>query len=168
MTALLCIGTLSACRRNAAETATPVSSNESVSLLVKEFSSKPNFEVIEVGKLGFSIVKALVRKSNDEDAMQLLDAIDKVTRVTVTEYDSCEEDVKQEFVSRLNGMLDEDMLLFEARGSGEKLQVYGQASEDGASVSDLLINIPSSGTLVSIKGIIPMDKVSEIAEKSMR
>lgn len=163
----LCVATLPACGRKAAE-AEPVSTGDNVSALVREFSSKPDFEVVEFGRLGVSIVKALIRESKDEDAAMLIDAIDKVKRVIITNYDECDEVVKKEFVSRLKGLLDEEALLFEARESGNKLQVYGQSSEDGSSIKDLLINIPGQGTLVTIKGIIPMDKVSEIAGKAMR
>ena len=166
LTTLLCVGTLPACGRKSSETA-PVSTYGDVSKLVREFSSEPDFEVIDVGRLGFSIVKAIVREIKDEDAARLIDAVDKVSSVSITRYEGCPDDVKEEFLSRLNAILDDDDLLLEARRSGRRLQVYGQPSEDGSSVQDLLINIPGEDILVNIKGLIPMDKVSEIAGKTM-
>lgn len=167
LAALISVGTMSGCVRKPAEEPAP-SDVKTVSRLVSDYSSTPGFEVVNVGGLGLSIVKALVRRSGDEEALQVLDAIKKVTRVTVTTYEDCEKSVREEFAGKLGELLDNETLLFEAKDSGDKVQIFGQTSEDGDSVSDIVVNVPEDGTLICIEGLIPMDKIAEILENNVR
>ena len=139
-----------------------VDNGRRIALLVNEYSSREDFEVLNVGRLGLGLVKAAIRHSGDEDAMDLLRAMKDIRRIVITDYGDCESDVKAEFAARLGKLLDKDYLLIEAKDSGEMLQFFGVPSEDGASVTDLILNAPDDGTLICIQGTIPMDKVAEI------
>ena len=57
-----------------------------VNLLVKEYSMNPDFEVVDVGRLGLSLVKTMIRANSlDEETRQLLSAVRNVKRVTIVE-----------------------------------------------------------------------------------
>ena len=136
-----------------------------VVLLVREYSSMPNFEVVNLGRLGLGLVKATMRTSMDADDLALLDAIKDVKRVIITNYEDCTPGLKAEFTQRLNKLLDKDQLLVEAKDSGETVSIYGVPSDNGDKVTDLIINVPGDGALICIQGSIPMAKVAEIIEE---
>ena len=139
-----------------------------VALLVREYSYMPNFEVVNLGRLGLGLVKATIRNSMDTKDMALLDAIKDVKRVVIANYEDCTPGLKAEFLQRLNDLLDKDQLLVEAKDSGETVSIYGVPSDDGEKVTDLIINVPSDGALICIQGTIPMAKVAEILEEQTK
>ena len=132
-----------------------------IALLVNEYSYMDNFEVVSVGRLGLGLVKVAIRKSGDEDAMALLNAMKDIKRIIVTNYESCDKTIKDEFTSRLKTLLDKDQLLIEAKDSGDLVQIFGVPSDDGSKVTDLIINAPDEGALICVQGSIPMEKVVE-------
>lgn len=133
-----------------------------IALLVNEYSYMENFEVVSLGRLGLGLVKVAIRKSGDEDAMDLLRAMKDIKRITIADYKDCDKAVKDEFASRLAQLLDMDQLLIEAKDSGELMQIFGVPSDDGSRITDLIMNVPDDGALICIQGSIPMDKVVEI------
>lgn len=136
-----------------------------IALLVNEYSYMENFEVVSLGRLGLGLVKVAIRKSGDEDAMALLNAMKDIRRVIVTNYESCDRAVKAEFASRLEKLLDKDQLLIEAKDSGELVQIFGVPSDDGSKITDMIINVPNDGALICVQGSIPMEKVVEIVNQ---
>ena len=140
-----------------------------VNLLVKEYSMNPDFEVVDVGRLGLSLVRTMIRANSlDEETRQLLSAVRNVKRVTVVDYEDCSPAVKARFTQRLSKVLDKGSLLLQAKDSGEVVEIYGDVSPDADVVTDLIINASSSGALICIKGTVPMDKVARIIESQAR
>ena len=136
-----------------------------IALLVSEYSSVENFDVVTLGRLGLGLVKVAIRKSGDEDAMALIHAMKDIKRITITNYEDCDRSVKVEFSSRLAKLLDKDQLLIEAKDSGELLQIFGVPSDDGSKITDLIISAPDEGALICVQGSIPMEKVIEIVNQ---
>ena len=136
-----------------------------ITSLVREYSSMPNFEVVNLGRLGIGLVKATMRANMDKDEMALLDAIRDIKRIVIADYGSCSPGLKTEFSQKLERLLDKDQLLVEAKDSGETVSIYGVPSDDGDKVTDLIINVPEDGALICIQGTIPMSKVAEILEE---
>jgi hypothetical protein len=135
-----------------------------VNILVKEYSVEPDFQVLSFGRLGLSFVKALIKADMDKDTRALLAAVRNVKRITIASYEDCDSSVKDRFASRLSRILDKDTLLLQAKDSGETVEIYGDTNSSEDAVTDLIINAPSSGALICIKGSIPMSEVARILE----
>lgn len=140
-------------------------SNSRISGLVSEYSLRSDFEVIRLGRLGLGLVKSILRSNMDEEDMEVLDLIKDVRKVVVANYGDCEESVRSEFTSRLSQLLDKDCLLLEAKDSGEKVQIYGEASESGDKITNLIINAPESGALICIYGSISTETLSRAIQE---
>lgn len=139
-----------------------------VDLLVKEYSLMPDVHVISLGRLGLSAVKRIIAHDADSDTKELLSMIRKVKKVTVVDYSEISPEVRKGFTNRLGKALKKNELLLQAKDSGETLEIYGSASEDGEQVTDIVISAPGSGALICIKGSIPMSDVARIVESKTR
>lgn len=135
-----------------------------VNILVREYSTEPDFQVLSFGRLGLSFVKALIKADMDNDTRALLAAVRNVKRITIASYEDCDSSVKERFAARLSRILNKDTLLLQAKDSGETVEIYGDTSSSEDAVTDLIINAPSSGALICIKGSIPMNEVARILE----
>jgi hypothetical protein len=82
---------------------------------MKEYSGHTDFQMINLGRLGLSVVKAAMRRSSDKDAKELLSLMRDVNQVSIASYDDCEASVKRDFESRLSKVLKKDFLLVEAK-----------------------------------------------------
>ena len=131
-----------------------------ITLLMKEYSGTPDFQFINLGRLGLSFVKELIRHSDDKDAIELLTLMRKVNQISIASFGDCDQDVRDRFAARLSQVLDKEFLLVEAKDSDEKVQIFAIPSKDGENISDLIISAPGSGALVCVRGLI---KVSEVA-----
>lgn len=150
---------LCGCQVRAKETSSD--SHSSISGLVSEYSLRSDFEVIRLGRLGMGLVRTVLRNNMDHEDMEVLDLIRDVKKIVVANYGDCEASVRDEFVSRLNRLLDKDCLLLEAKDSGERLSIYGEASDSGDRITNLIINAPDSGALICIYGTIPTESISK-------
>ena len=151
------------CQTRAKETRDESTSR--ISGLVSEFSLRPNFEVIRLGRLGMGLVRTVLRSSMEDDDMQVLDIIRDVRKIIIANYEDCDEVVRNEFTTRLSKYLDKDCLLLEAKDSGEKVQIYGETSDRGDRITNLIINAPESGALICIYGTIPVESLSKIVNQ---
>lgn len=135
-----------------------------INQLVSEYSSHPDFNVVRLGRLGLAAVKVVIRHDLDEDSLALLNAIKDIKQITIADYEDCPADVRDRFASRLSKLLDKDMLLMEAKDSGEKMEIYGEPSERGDELTDLILNVPGSGALICIRGRLKMKDVAKIMD----
>ncbi len=94
----------------------------------------------------------------------MLNAIKDIKQITIADYEDCPADVRDRFASRLSKLLDKDMLLMEAKDSGEKMEIYGEPSERGDELTDLILNVPGSGALICIRGRLKMKDVARIMD----
>ena len=135
-----------------------------INQLVSEYSTHPDFTVVRLGRLGLAAVKVVIRHDLDEDSLALLNAIKDIKQITIADYEDCPADVRDRFASRLSKLLDKDMLLMEAKDSGEKMEIYGEPSERGDELTDLILNVPGSGALICIRGRLKMKDVAKIID----
>ena len=135
-----------------------------INQLVSEYSVHPDFQVIRVGRLGLAVIKAALRHDLDDDTVALLKAVRNIKQITIANYEDCPSDVRERFVSKLDRLLDKEMLLMEAKDSGEKMQIYGEPSESGDELTDLILNVPGDGALIYIRGTVRMKDVNRILD----
>ena len=139
-----------------------------VTSLMKEYSFHHDFQVINLGRFGLSLVKAAIRRSDDKDALELLDLMKDVKQVSIASFADCDPEVKSGFSSRLSKVLVKDFLLVEAKDAGEKIQVYAIPSDDGVDVSDLIISAPRSGAVICVRGRINVQDVAAYLESKSK
>ena len=135
-----------------------------INLLVSEYSVHPDFQVVRLGKLGLAVIRAALRHDLDGDTVALLNAVRNVKQITIANYDDCPLDVRNSFASRLDKLLDKEMLLMEAKDSGEMMQIYGEPSESGEELTDLILSVPGDGALIYIRGTVRMKDVNRILD----
>ena len=135
-----------------------------INLLVSEYSVHPDFQVVRLGRLGLAVIKAALRHDLDGDTVALLNAVRNVKQITIANYEDCPLDVRNSFASRLDKLLDKEMLLMEAKDSGEKMQIYGEPSENGEELTDLILSVPGDGALICIRGTVRMNDVNRILD----
>ena len=131
-----------------------------VILLMKEYSSHADFQMINLGRVGLALAKAALRQQGGKDVTEILSLIRSVKHVSIASYDGCSEGVKKDFESRLSKVLSKDFLLVQAKDHGEKVDIYAFPTEDGQDISGLVINAPGSGALVYVRGLIRTDEVA--------
>lgn len=135
-----------------------------VTMLMKEYSSNTDFQLINLGRIGLSIVKAAMRQSADKDTRELLDLMRDVKQVSIASYEDCEASVKRDFESRLSKVLKKEFLLVEAKDGNEKVQIYAVPTADGGDIKNLIINAPGSGALICVSGLIKTGDVAGFLE----
>lgn len=135
-----------------------------VTMLMKEYSSNTDFQLINLGRIGLSIVKAAMRQSADKDTRELLDLMRDVKQVSIASYEDCEASVKRDFESRLSKVLKKEFLLVEAKDGNEKVQIFAVPTDDGGDIKNLIINAPGSGALICVSGLIKTGDVAGFLE----
>lgn len=139
-----------------------------VTSLMKEYSLKSEFHLVNLGSIGLAIVKSAIRKSGDKDALELLDLMRDVKQVTIASFADCDPEVRTHFESRLSNVLTKDFLLVEAKDAGEKVQIFAIPDDDGENISDLIINAPRSGALVCVRGRVNIQDVATFLESKSK
>jgi len=132
-----------------------------VNLLMKEYSGRSDFDYMNVGRIGISLMKTAMRQNMDPDTKVLLDLMKDIKQISIASYDDCDPTVKSQFSSRLSKILTKDYLLMEAKESDEKVQIYAIPSDNGDEITDLIINAPGSGALICVKGTIKVEDVAK-------
>lgn len=135
-----------------------------INLLVSEYSVHPDFQVIRLGRLGLAVIKAALRHDLDDDTIALLNAVRNIKQITIANYEDCPIAVRDSFAARLDKLLDKEMLLMEAKDSGETMQIYGEPSESGDELTDLILSVPGDGALICIRGTVRMKDVNRILD----
>ena len=135
-----------------------------INLLVSEYSVHPDFQVVRLGRLGLAVIKAALRHDLDDDTIALLNAVRNIKQITIANYEDCTIDVRDSFTARLDKLLDKEMLLMEAKDSGETMQIYGEPSESGDELTDLILSVPGDGALICIRGTVRMKDVNRILD----
>ena len=144
--------------------ASAIDHGKRVTLLMKEYSGHTDFQMINLGRLGLSVVKAAMRRSSDKDAQELLSLMRDVNQVSIASYDDCEASVKRDFESRLSKVLKKDFLLVEAKDGDEKVRIFAVPTDDGNDIKNLIISAPGSGALICVSGLIRTSDVAGFLE----
>ena len=142
--------------------ASAIDNSRRVTSLIREYSGRSDFEVINLGSLGLAVVKAAMRRSGNKETLELLDLMRDVKHVSIANYDDCDPEVKTHFTSRLSNLLNKENLLVEAKSQDEKIQIFAYPTDDGVNISDLIIHAP--GALICVRGLIRTDAVAKMIE----
>jgi len=139
--------------------------------LIREYGGKDGFEVIQVGSLGTSALKTVMKISakaeNDEDVMKALSLMKDIKKMAVVDYEDCTTYVRNSFNSRLEKLLSPAGLLMEIKDGKDTIRMYGIMNEGNNSINDFVMFAPSDCALICLFGSIPVDAVTEIAGQEL-
>ena len=131
---------------------------------LSEFRSTEGVELVQLGTLATSALRAVASLSSagDEDARQALALMKGVRRVTVFDYEDCDAAVKEKIGRRLNRILGDSEILFEAKDGEDVMKLYGVTDSKGENVRDFVLYTPGDCALICIFGKISMAAVEKI------
>lgn len=137
--------------------------------LVQAYRGCPGFEVVNVGPLGLSLMKALARVSGeteeDEDLALVLQAADGLRGVAIVDYSEASDRDKRKFSEKAAKFFMESEKLVEIKDEGERVLMYGTSDESGKVISDFVLFAPDECALICLFGDIPVETVMKLAEQ---
>lgn len=137
--------------------------------LVQAYRGCPGFEVVNVGPLGLSLMKALARVSGeteeDEDLALVLQAADGLRGVAIVDYSEASDRDKRKFSEKAAKLFMESEKLVEIKDEGERVLMYGTSDESGKVISDFVLFAPDECALICLFGDIPVETVMKLAEQ---
>ena len=139
--------------------------NNQLRNLVSSYKGTEGFDVVDVGGVGLSLLKAAARSAaeteEDREAMKLFNGL---KRLTVVDFSEAAPDVKDKFLRKVNRILKGGEMLLEAKDGGETVRIYGTSSADGSLLED--IAILAEDALIFIRGTVRMDQVGELMKQA--
>lgn len=150
--ALLALATLSGSAKG-------IDFREDLTRFAKTYDAKAGFEVVKIGKFLMSIAKTAVA-AEDKDTGK---AIKDIDNMLVVDYSEASKNGKQDFETKLGGILRKAELIIEAKEGGELVRIYGQT--DGQKVNDLVIFTPSECALVCLFGTVSLDDLDLVVKE---
>lgn len=137
--------------------------------LVQAYRGCPGFEVVNVGPLGLSLMKALARVSGeteeDEDLALVLQAADGLRGVAIVDYSEASDRDKRKFSEKAAKLFMESEKLVEIKDEGERVLMYRTSDESGKVISDFVLFAPDECALICLFGDIPVETVMKLAEQ---
>lgn len=94
-------------------------------------------------------------------------AIKGINSMLVVSYDDCPDHIKDLFNARMSNELRGCELLMEAKENGEKMSCYGTTSNDGATISDIIMFVPDGGALLCFFGTISANDLADLVNSAM-
>jgi len=135
-----------------------------VSLLMKQYSGRDDFEVVNIGRLGIAMIKTAMRQDMDEDTRKVFDLMNDIKQISIASFDDCDPEIKSRFSSSLSKILVKDYLLMETKENGERVQIFAIPSDNGNEITDLIISAPDSGALICVRGTIKVDDLAKAVD----
>lgn len=131
---------------------------------VKEFRHEEDFNAINLGSLGSSVIKGIIGAAadKDKDMKEFIKAISGVKSFTLVDYEDCSPTVKSKVQSRLDAILGSSELLLEARDEDDVVRIFGSISKDGSKASDIII-YTSDCAVIYMGGTIDVAKLTASA-----
>ena len=131
--------------------------------LMNEYRNEPGVDVVDLGSVALGLLRATIRtQADNEQDRKALDVLRSIKRLTVLDYSDAAQSVKDSFLRKAKRILANEEMLLEAKDGGETVRIYGLSSDDGNLLEDIIIL--AEDALISIKGKIRMDQVSELIE----
>ena len=139
-------------------------SKRKVASVMSQYKNKTGVEVIDLGWLGTSLLKGVMRVAdgNDKDTKEALMMMKGLKGISVMSYEDSEPSVKAKITSELEKALKDAELLMEVKDDGQKMRVYGSMDEKNGKVSDVALFAPDEGTFVFMSGSFNMDDIAKI------
>lgn len=136
--------------------------------LISDYSDEDGFDIVQIGSLGTSVIKALVRTAasmdDDPDILDALKVIRGIRKIAVVEYENCEEEVRRGFDRRLGRLLAGCDMLLEAKDGDDVMRMYGVIDDKSDDVRDFILYSSTDCTLVCLFGTISLDAVARLVE----
>ena len=135
--------------------------NRQLRNLVSDYRGTQGFDVVDIGGLGLSLLKAAARTGaetpEDRAALKLFDGL---KRLTVVDFSEAAPEVKDKFLRKVNRILQSGDMLLEAKDGGETVRIYGTSSNDGNLLED--IALLAGDALIFIRGTIRADQIAAL------
>ena len=154
---LLCLGTV----------ALAGEPNRQLRNLVSDYRGTQGFDVVDVGGLGLSLLKAAARTAadspEDREALRLFNGL---KRLTIVDFSEAAPEIKDKFLRKVNRILKGGEMLLEAKDGGETVRIYGTSSDDGNLLED--IALLAGDALIFVRGSIRADQVAALIAQADR
>jgi hypothetical protein len=129
--------------------------------LINEYRDEPGVDVVDLGGIALGLVRAAVRtQAQNEQDQKAIELLRSIKRLTILDCSDADQNVKERFLRKAKRILASEEMLMEAKDGEETVRVYGQSSDDGNLLEDIIIL--AEDALISIKGKIRMDQVSDL------
>lgn len=133
-----------------------------ISALVREYSHRDGFDVVSIGSLGMRLMKLAAKSSAEtKEDREALDFLNKLNRVVIVSYEDADADVKKKFNTGLDRILRNQETLLEAKSDGEAVHIFGDLSDDGQTLRDVVLRVPGSDALICLFGSLPASKIAD-------
>ena len=133
--------------------------------LVSSFKGTEGFEVVDIGGIGMSLLKAAAKSAaetpEDREALKLFNGL---KRLTVVDFSDAAPEAREKFLRKAKRILEKGEMLMEAKDDGETVRIYGTSSADGALLHD--IALLAGDALIFVRGTVPMDQVGELMKQA--
>ena len=141
--------------------------NRQLRNLVSDYRGTQGFDVVDIGTLGLSILKAAARTAaetpEDREALKLFNSL---KRLTIVDFSDATPDVKDKFLRKVNRILRSGEMLLEAKDGGETVRIYGTSSDDGNLLED--VALLAGDALIFVRGAIRADQVAALIAQANR
>ena len=139
-------------------------SKRKVASVISHYKNKTGVEVIDLGWLGTSLVKSVVRlaDSDDKDTRQALAMMKGLKGISIMSYEESSPSLKAQINSHLETALKGSELLMEVKDEGNRMRIYGSTDEKTGKVGDLAVFAPDEGSFIFLSGSFNMDDISKI------
>ena len=141
--------------------------NRQLRNLVSDYRGTQGFDVVDIGTLGLSILKAAARTAaetpEDREALKLFNSL---KRLTIVDFSDAVPDVKDKFLRKANRILQSGEMLLEAKDGGETVRIYGTSSDDGNLLED--VALLAGEALIFVRGAIRADQVAALIAQANR
>ena len=139
--------------------------NRQLRNLVSDYRGTQGFDVVDVGGLGLSLLKAAARTAadspEDREALRLFNGL---KRLTIVDFSEAEPEVKDKFLRKVNRILRSGEMLLEAKDGGETVRIYGTSSDDGNLLEDIVLL--ADDAIISVRGKIRADLIGELVNEA--
>lgn len=131
---------------------------------IKEFSTDPDIEIVEIGSLGTSLLKTIAKWGTigDKDAQMAMSLMKNLKKISIVDYSSCSKDVKDRFSSKVSRLLKEDNLLMEAKDGSETMRIYATQDDKSNTLKDLVLFCPEENALICLFGSVSMEALAKV------
>ena len=141
--------------------------NRQLRNLVSDYRGTQGFDVVDVGGLGLSLLKAAARTAadspEDREALRLFNGL---KRLTIVDFSEAAPEIKDKFLRKVNRILKGGEMLLEAKDGGETVRIYGTSSDDGDLLED--IALLAGDALIFVRGSILADQVAALIAQADR
>ena len=140
--------------------------NNQLRNLVSSYKGTEGFDVVDVGGVGLSLLKAAARTAAEtEEDRAALKLFNGLKRLTVVDFSEAAPDVRDKFLRKAKRILNGGEMLMEAKdGGGETVRIYGTSSADGSLLED--IAILAEDALIFIRGSIRTDQIEALMKQA--